>query len=177
MQGAEAVDAYVTTISEYEGEMRAGILMRNPGLSLVKEFGLRASDLPSGVWDIVPYSFVVDRLLHVSSWLNAIQARDNRDILASWVTERSTRTTTYRLEPVSGSQSTGSGSTAKRYEITRSSNSFAQILEVVGREVGVKPSILPLFDVDLTTFSNLRHSLDHIALILGQLRTSAGRRF
>lgn len=48
--------------------------------------GLRLSDVPSTIWELVPYSFVVDRFLDVGKWLSAIMPKPGVTVLGTWTT-------------------------------------------------------------------------------------------
>lgn len=77
------------------GNVRAGILyeVSNPVNGLQFKYGLRFKDLPSGIWNIIPYSFMVDRVLDISSFTKGIVnlTDPNVSILAAWVTTKTER--------------------------------------------------------------------------------------
>jgi hypothetical protein len=51
-----------------------------------RRMGLRLSDVPSALWELVPWSFVVDRFVSVGKWLDAITPKPNVRILGTWTT-------------------------------------------------------------------------------------------
>jgi hypothetical protein len=55
-------------------------------------FGLRISDIPSAIWELLPYSFVVDWVLNVGDYVQAITPKKGVNHLASWATVRETIT-------------------------------------------------------------------------------------
>lgn len=78
--------------------VRAGILYQvsNPVSDIQFKLGLRAKDIPETLWAVLPYSFVVDRMVDISSGIRALTnlADPNVEILAGWTTmklERETR--------------------------------------------------------------------------------------
>lgn len=52
----------------------------------LRRMGLRLSDVPASVWELVPFSFVLDRFLAVGSWLSAITPKPGVKVLGSWTT-------------------------------------------------------------------------------------------
>jgi hypothetical protein len=49
-----------------------------------RKTGLRLSDVPASVWELVPWSFIVDRFLTVGDWLQAITPKPYVNFLGSW---------------------------------------------------------------------------------------------
>lgn len=70
----------------------AGIIFECPNSTsaeqLVKQYGLEARNLPAAVWEMIPYSFVVDWFVGVGDWLQAIVPDPSINVLATWVTEQ-----------------------------------------------------------------------------------------
>lgn len=150
---------------EYSMKFACGIIMREnlydeKSKRPTRIFGMELHDVAPAVWELVPYSFVVDRFIDVGTWLQAIQPRPNTKLMAAWLTrvENDVLRIQANLEweyetgkfiPLSGNQG------AK--EVTKC---------VVKREVGPSPSILPTFNSrDLV----LQQHLDHASLLLQQL--------
>lgn len=55
-----------------------------------RNMGVRLSDVPSSLWELVPFSFVVDRFVSVGSWLDAIVPKPGVTIKGSWTTRTAT---------------------------------------------------------------------------------------
>lgn len=150
---------------EYSKKFACGIIMRE---NLYDEkskrptamFGMELHDVAPAVWELVPYSFVVDRFLDVGTWLQAIQPRPNTQLMAAWLTtvEKDDLLVQANLELE-----------YKPGEIypTRGNQGAMKVTEnVVKREQGPTPSILPTFNSrDLV----LQQHIDHAALLLQQL--------
>lgn len=47
--------------------------------------GMRASDIPSTIWELTPYSFVVDWFTNAGTWLRAVTPVPGVSILGNWV--------------------------------------------------------------------------------------------
>lgn len=64
----------------YDVDMSTGISLTNA------DFGTRPSDLPSTVWEIIPYSFVLDWFVNVGDWIQAVTPVPGVTIQGSWIT-------------------------------------------------------------------------------------------
>jgi len=78
--------------TKHNFEVRAGILtdVDLPSNMTRWKYGLRNKDIPSTLWQILPYSFMVDRLYDVSSVVKGIANLSDPkiNILAGWVTTK-----------------------------------------------------------------------------------------
>lgn len=81
---------YMDINKNLNGMWRAGIFYRlkRPSDGVRFKYGIRGEDLPEGLWAIVPYSFMVDRVVDVSGAIRAATnlADPNIQILAGYVT-------------------------------------------------------------------------------------------
>lgn len=87
------------TVSQTESvSVHAGILYdvvnRTTSEELLAFFGLRPRDVPATLWEVVPYSFVVDWFVNVGPWLEAIVPVPGTHVLGTWVTVKSKKTIT-----------------------------------------------------------------------------------
>lgn len=151
----------------YSAKHSAGVIIRE---NLFEEqsrpwqqiFGVQLHDVAPAVWELMPYSFVVDRFLDVQTWLEAIQPRPNTKVMFSWqtTTERSDESVHVEdwwimLAGITRQDPDSLPSSTQKLEMTK-----------VTRAVGVTPSIFPVFNSrDL----NLQQHADHAALLIGQL--------
>lgn len=78
----------------YAGSANAGVIYQvspgTPSDRLLQNLGLRARDLAPTIWELLPFSFVVDWTVNVSEWLQAVTPNPDVTILGSWVTYKST---------------------------------------------------------------------------------------
>jgi hypothetical protein len=153
-------------------EYRAGVVgvVTN---SARRAFGLDILDIPSAMWDLVPYSFVVDRFIRIGDWIRAHIPRANAEMKGSWLTRSTTERHHYEIELNSYYNSGGSGSTA--WWCTQTPGvCTTDILKVVKeREVGVPPPSLP--PVDLKFDVNITNAFDYFSLIFQGLGVKAGQ--
>lgn len=59
---------------------------QNAFMDLQKSLGLRASDFPATLWEVIPYSFVVDWFTNVGDWIQAVTPVPGVSIQGNWVT-------------------------------------------------------------------------------------------
>lgn len=89
--------AWFSRKREVRYEAKSGILhaVSNPLADIQFKAGLRAKDIPEGLWAIMPYSFMVDRVLDISGGIRGIRGLldPNVMILAGWTTARRTAVT------------------------------------------------------------------------------------
>lgn len=82
----------IEKVSYYDGHASAGILyeVSNPVDDLNFRLGLRVKDIPETLWQIVPLSFMVDRVFNISEVIRGItNLLDPRvKILTAWTTEK-----------------------------------------------------------------------------------------
>jgi hypothetical protein len=76
----------------YTWEKRAGILyeVTNPLVDWKFKYGLRFKDIPETLWQLMPLSFMVDRMYNVSATLRGMSSflDPNVKILAAWLTSK-----------------------------------------------------------------------------------------
>ena len=110
---------YFLREDSYTLDTSSGILYQvsNPVEDLQWRLGLRVKDVPATVWQLLPYSFMIDRIVNVSQLIQGLSAlADPRvKILAGWCRQKATHrqscqwidayyptyTTTVSAEPVS----------------------------------------------------------------------------
>lgn len=97
-------NGYTVTSSEvqqFEAEISASILytVRKPAIDLAFATGTRLKDVPTGLWQIVPYSWALDRMLDITSTLKGLinLGDPNLVIHASWVRAQVRRNSTRQV--------------------------------------------------------------------------------
>lgn len=129
-----------------------------------KILGLQLQDVAPTVWELIPYSFVVDRFLGVQTWLEAIQPRPNTKVEGSWQT--TVRNATLIHKTIDMTMTVTLRGVPKFYR-RFPGDSVVDDSFSLKRRVGVAPTILPtLVSRDLT----FNQHADHAALLLGQLK-------
>jgi hypothetical protein len=78
-------NAVVEASYSHEGYYRAYVLYKH-WFSTSDKFGLSFHNLPATLWEILPYSFVVDWFLNVGDFIAACTPKAGVDVLASGVT-------------------------------------------------------------------------------------------
>lgn len=76
---------------EIERRCDAGVIYevgasQSPDLA-ARTLGLRLRDVPATVWEIIPYSFVVDWFVNVGDWIQAVVPVPGVNYLGNWVTD------------------------------------------------------------------------------------------
>lgn len=126
-------------------------------------FGMQLHDVAPAVWELMPYSFVIDRFVEVQTWLTAIQPRPGTKVEGSWVTTVMNSETSRRTLDMSMTINLpGKTVVLHQYPGDSSQTSILQI----ERQVDVSPSILPTLNPSAL---KLNQHLDHAALVIGQL--------
>lgn len=127
-----------------------------------RKMGLRLSDVPASIWELVPYSFVVDRFLDIGRWLNAITPKPGVTVVGSWTTSTVKQLNTHSVvecyidfNPVINVRlSAGGGGT------------YSEEIHEVYRQPNPPFPALPTVNYrDLS----LQQSIDHCALIISAL--------
>lgn len=71
---------------------RSGVLYELKGE--VDTFGMNVTEVPSAVWEIMPYSFVFDWFANIGSYVDAITPKFGVTVLGKWTTYRTVSETT-----------------------------------------------------------------------------------
>lgn len=75
-----------------EVSVRAGAIYETS--AWLDTFGVGYGQLPIAVWETIPFSFVVDWFVNVGTYIEAISPKGAVNILGTWTTRRTERTTT-----------------------------------------------------------------------------------
>lgn len=170
--GVPRVDSINGTVSSWKSyRASAGVIYvrkeRTTSEQLSATLGLRPRDVPATLWEIIPYSFVVDWFVNVGDWIQAITPNPEVNILGNWVSgvfewSRSYKGISWscRIPEAPATTYTGTmgGSTLSGVEFTRTIN----------QSVALTPAMK-------VGSLSLLHSVDALALsaqsILGNLKT------
>lgn len=116
--------------------------------SVWSNLGLDARNLPLDLYELAPYSFLVDYFSNTGKWLDAITPDPNINIIGSWVTDQTSRDTHYsgslkqRWFNVENIGDLGS-STVTTYIRNRTSNPEVDLTPVLDPQpMGTMPTIL-----------------------------------
>lgn len=132
-----------------------------------RRMGLRLSDVPASVWELVPYSFVVDRFIDIGKWLEAIVPKPGVKVLGTWTTTVDRQLNTHRVVSAKINVAT---SPATLY--ARTGGTYVEEIHNVTRVANPSIPLLPTVNYrDL----NLMQQIDHCALIIARLAGLAHR--
>lgn len=142
------------------------IVDENANASLQRALGLRVADLPGTMWELVPFSFVLDRFVNIGTWLRAIVPKPGVKIRGSWVTTKITDINAHRVTEAKLFVSAMGIYPAITYR--HSGGGYTENIRRKIRRGNPAQPVLPSFD---TGDLSLVQHLDHAALITQVLRT------
>jgi len=126
-----------------------------------RRMGLRLSDVPASLWELVPLSFVVDRFVDVGAWLSAIVPKPGVNVLGSWTTVIDYQLNFHEIMEAKIVVNTPPATT-----YTNSGGTFSEEIQSVSRTANPTiPSVPTVNYRDL----NLTQQIDHVALITQRL--------
>jgi len=87
-----APDVLSSVEVEYDSEssctVTSGVIFEvndnDPSSKLNRAFGLGLVDVPDAIWELIPFSFVVDYFINVQDWINSMNVRPEITVLGSW---------------------------------------------------------------------------------------------
>lgn len=156
-----------TMIANYShrAKVSSGVLyeLRDDSLesATARRMGLRLADVPASLWELVPYSFVVDRLLDIGPWLSAIMPKPGVTVLGSWTT-----TLDYQLNYHVIAEAKITVMTAPQTTYIQSGGDYTEEIQSISRVAN--PAIPPIPTVNYRDLS-LVQQIDHLALITSRL--------
>jgi len=143
-------------------KVSAGILYELSDLDVVdaakRHMGVRLADVPASIWEVVPYSFVLDRFVNVGNWLKAIMPKPGVTIRGRWITTRENIKEQHSAVSVSGG-----------YYLTPEFKSGGEWLYTKSRLTRMANPELPLIPAPNPRPLSLVQQIDHAALILNEL--------
>lgn len=156
-------DVEVRTDLNYE--VRCGIIYEH-SLSDINNFGTNARDIPGAVWEVVPFSFVVDWFFNTADYIAAISPTIGVKELGSWTTKMSDIST---VKTVVGTSYTASPSTSVELSSPQGSQTMSNVTKtrIPGAPIGLATKVSP-FGGDLGT-KRLVDSMSLLKLILSSI--------
>lgn len=124
-----------------------------------RRYGMRLSDVPSTLWELVPASFVIDRFLEVGTWLNAIVPKPGVTELGNWVSVKTTTKTNTRV--VNAEQLVALPPEYNQYRLRSAGGHYEDELFKSERHIDYPKPILPAMNPNSLSFVQ---ELDHYAL-------------
>jgi hypothetical protein len=131
--------------------------------SRARAYGLRLVDLPSALYELVPFSFVLDRYLRVGDWLQAIIPKPGVNVKGSWVTQISEYDTSFNVSEVKLTVNTPPLTT-----FIQSGGSYSEVIRRKERSVDISIPTLPPVN---TGEHSLVQMIDELALTAQVLKT------
>lgn len=146
-------------------EVRAGVIYQHV-FTVHDRLGQTVEQIPATLWELTTLSFVVDWVLNVGDYLQAVVPKANTQILGSW--------TTYRARAVATGILDTTPRTLTNYSIVGSANGTQVVdYEHVARTPGVNVG-LQTSEVELSLGKN--RDLKRIADACALIRTLMGRK-
>lgn len=147
--------------------IRVGILYeaRVPSLTPFEYYGIRQKDVPKGLWQVMPYSWAIDRFVDVSNCIGGVTnlLDPNIEILAAWVTKS---TYSHREDVMNAGYST-LGPPAETLTIIGD----PLVTEESAKSRSVwHPSVSDLVPPLQNGFDDILSNLDLLSVVIGKLR-------
>lgn len=150
---------------DFRSTFRAGILLEETP-ALAHALGLELAQVPYALWDCVPWSFIWDRFVNIGNFIRSLRPIPTSRFCGAWVVERFERNILRQCEYVAGDQSSGSGSSYKRW--ARSGGTSTVLEQTIGyqRIPVLRPPTLPVLRHDWSEFQNLYNLIDVLMLAI-----------
>jgi hypothetical protein len=143
----------------YRSQIRAGII-REDTVTLARALGLSEDYIGIAVWDIIPYSFLVDRVLNIGSYIRSLMPSGSAVFSRSWCVERYDVTHLFRAEYDSYSFSGMYGDTNITCSRTAGSNEVEVSYIGTRRMIFTRPPVLPVLRHDWSQITDLYNLID-----------------
>jgi hypothetical protein len=132
-----------------------------------RRMGLRLSDVPATLWELAPYSFVVDRFAAVGDWLKAITPKPGVRILGQWTTVVDKHVCQHRILDAQLRVTVDLGKPTQRVvDMHQGGGAYTERITSVTRNANPLLPILPPIN---TRLLDLEQQIDHAALITQRL--------
>jgi hypothetical protein len=152
-----------TTVAEHDFTVRAYILYRpvmDTLLRRLNDFG--AFDVPRAIWELVPWSFVIDWFIPIGDWLGALTPKVGVEVLASGYE------TTYKMKVVRTITNWVSNPASGDLRWDQSPIPIGTADQVEMTEVNRNPHLLTPTFPPVQVKLNLNRMVDAVSLLKGQ---------
>lgn len=154
----------------WRSTFRAGILLEQ-SISFADAVGLRASAIPYAAWDLVPYSFIVDRFFNIGNWIRSLVPIPASAFGGAWVTEKYQSEYRYRGRGIPFTKTYGSGPSYRKYEHAPVGEARYTVQQSgYVRTLVEHPPTLPVLRHDWSQLTSLFNLLDVLFLAIQRLR-------
>lgn len=125
-------------------------------------FGISTRDVPGAAWELIPFSFVIDRFLNVGDWLEARIPNPNVSVKGNWISTKTQQVDFTSIPKVS--VTVGSPTTT----FTGSAGTYLRQVTSLSREANRPLSSTPIPTV--TGSLGFEQHLDHFELIIQKIK-------
>lgn len=152
-----------------ESVFRAGILLEK-SVSLREAVGLDASQIGIAAWDLVPWSFIVDRFLNIGNYIRSLTPISALSFGGAWVTERFSTVFRHEVEYIALSRS-GTDANGESFHYSRTAGRSSAMIEISGtkRFIHETPPSAPVLRHDWSSILSLLNTIDGLMLAIQQL--------
>jgi hypothetical protein len=143
------------------------VIDRSGSARLSKDLGTRASDIPVTAWNLLPFSFVADWFIDVSTWLQAVVPDPSVQIEGNWVStviRKTVSTGSIRLSKYIGN------SPSQTYYCTFPENVTSMVW--YDRKVNQQLASFPVPQLDTSSVS---HAVSGLSLIIANCKEEMRR--
>lgn len=152
---------HFTQTKRVDVEWRNGILYESTISPLENAARLGISRPATVAWELVPWSFVIDRFVDISTWLDAIQPDGATRNLASW--EGTKTTSTRRISCTGFTPNETFGVTAFGSTLVCD---ISEVLITKNRNPWTPTAVLPRWN----PYTNLKHLADYASLVRQKIK-------
>lgn len=164
--GADGAD--VTGIFARNHRVSAGVLYElreTLNEANLRAYGARLSDVPRTMYELIPFSFVLDRFVNVGDWLQAMIPQPGVRVMGSWVTTIDRSVNDFIVDDVYKTVSIPGYPVAHHHG---PGGSYREEISSKVRQVDIELSILPPVN---TGDLSIVQMIDHFALMAQVLKT------
>lgn len=149
----------------HSAKVSSGVLYEltdeNEHAGMLRRTGLRWADIPSSLWELLPYSFVLDRFIDIGMWLNAVIPKPGVRILGSWTSVVDRQVNNHEI--VDAYVDVGT-------PLVRLSAKGGTYIEEIHNVSRLANPVLPLLPTINYRDLTLAQHIDHLALLIADFR-------